>query len=79
MMDALSHLLDDVHFCGAEYLYINGLENWRCHLRKQTMFYVVLTGTVQVQIAQQQHSLLRGISFFCLMAHNILFLIKHRH
>jgi len=64
MMDALSHLLDDVHFGGAEYLYINGLENWRYHLSKQTVFYVVLTGTVQVQIAQQQHSLTSGHIIF---------------
>ena len=25
-MDALSHLLDDVHFRGAEYVYLNGLQ-----------------------------------------------------
>jgi hypothetical protein len=45
-VDALSHLLDDVHFSGAEYVYLNGLQNWAFTSAKQTIFYIILTGEV---------------------------------
>ncbi|MFO1374836.1 MAG: AraC family transcriptional regulator [Agitococcus sp.] len=60
MMDALSHLLDDVHFSGAEYLYVNALQGWQFNLAKQTVFYVVLTGDVKVKVAGQTHKLSTG-------------------
>ncbi|HNI63896.1 MAG TPA: cupin domain-containing protein, partial [Agitococcus sp.] len=59
-MDALSHLLDDVHFSGAEYLYVNALQGWQFNLAKQTVFYVVLTGDVKVKVAGQTHKLSTG-------------------
>lgn len=63
-MDALSHLLDDVHFVGAEYLYVNCLQRWQFSLAKQTVFYIVLTGEVDIDIAQEQHTLTAGQIIF---------------
>lgn len=60
MMDALSHLLDDVHFSGAEYLYVNALQNWQFHLAKQTVFYIVLTGEAKLSVSDQLHTLSTG-------------------
>lgn len=63
-MDALSHLLDDVHFRGAEYLYINALQQWQFFLAKQTVFYIVLSGDVKFSVAGQTHPLRAGNIIF---------------
>ena len=71
-MDALSHLLDDVHFRGAEYVYLNGLQHWSFVSAKQTIFYIILTGEVGVDISQQQLTLSAGHIIF------VPYGVKHR-
>jgi quercetin dioxygenase-like cupin family protein len=63
-VDALSHLLDDVHFRGAEYVYLNGLQNWAFTSAKQTIFYIILTGEVGIDISQEQRTLSAGHIIF---------------
>ena len=64
IVDALSHLLDDVHFIGAEYVYLNGLQNWAFDSVKQTIFYIILTGEVGFDISQEQRTLSAGHIIF---------------
>jgi len=49
-MDALSHILDDIHLSGAEYLYVNGMGTWNFGLKGATAFHIVLNGPVQVRL-----------------------------
>lgn len=49
-MDALSHILDDIHLSGAEYLYLNGLGGWRCALQGSPAFHIVLNGPVRIRL-----------------------------
>lgn len=49
-MDALSHILDDIHLRGAEYLYVSGHDRWCFGVREQTIFYVILTGSVRLVV-----------------------------
>lgn len=57
-MDALSHLLDDIHLSGAEYLYINGHGRWGFAVEGQTIFYVVLSGSVRLVVSGVEEQLL---------------------
>jgi AraC-like DNA-binding protein len=49
-MDALSHLLEDIHLHGAEYLYVSGRGAWRAGLKGCTAFHVVLAGPVHLTV-----------------------------
>jgi AraC-like DNA-binding protein len=49
-MDALSHILDDIHLRGAEYLYVNGQGNWNFALKGNTVFHIVLNGPVRLSL-----------------------------
>ncbi|PTQ89153.1 AraC family transcriptional regulator [Agitococcus lubricus] len=53
-MDALSHILDDIHLSGAEYLYISGHGRWRFSVAQQTIFYVVLSGELNLHISEKE-------------------------
>lgn len=58
-MDALSHLLEDIHLHGAEYLYVSGRGAWRAGLTGCTSFHVVLAGPVQMAITGETERLLQ--------------------
>lgn len=47
-MDALSHILDDIHLRGAEYLYVNGQGAWNFALQGSPAFHIVLNGPVKL-------------------------------
>lgn len=49
-MDALSHILDDIHLSGAEYLYVNGKGAWGFALKGHATFHIVLAGPVRLSL-----------------------------
>lgn len=50
-MDALSHILVDIHLYGAEYLYVNGKgDHWAYACKGHPIFHVVLTGPVRLLV-----------------------------
>lgn len=49
-MDALSHILDDIHLSGAEYLYVNGKGEWEFALAGHATFHIVLAGPVRLTL-----------------------------
>lgn len=49
-MDALSHILDDIHLSGAEYLYVNGKGAWGFALKGHAIFHIVLTGPLRLTL-----------------------------
>lgn len=53
-MDALSHILEDIHLRGAEYLYVQGGGQWGFGLKGQSTFHVVLNGPVSLILSQQE-------------------------
>lgn len=59
-MDALSHILDDIHLRGAEYLYVNGKGEWSFRLQGQTIFHAVLGGPVRLVIPGHGEHLLKS-------------------
>ncbi len=58
-MDALSHILDDIHFSHAEYLYVLGENGHGIRLAPQqgVMFYVVLQGELFLTLEHDQQRL----------------------
>lgn len=60
-MDALSHILDDIHLSGAEYLYVNGKGEWSFAFKGNASFHIVLGGPVQLSLpGHGQHLLQTG-------------------
>ena len=57
-MDALSHILEEIHLRGAEYLYVSGHERWCVGLTGQTIFHVVLTGFVRLGLPNVEERIL---------------------
>ncbi|CBL44001.1 Putative araC-like transcription regulator [gamma proteobacterium HdN1] len=49
-MDALSHILDDIHLSGAEYIYVAGKGEWSVALKGQTTFHIVLKGPARLSL-----------------------------
>ena len=49
-MDALSHILDDIHLSGAEYLYVNGKGEWSFALKGHATFHIVLAGPIRLSL-----------------------------
>ena len=59
-MDALSHILEEIHLRGAEYLYVSGHERWCFGLTGQTIFHVVLTGSVRLVLPNVEERILEA-------------------
>lgn len=61
-MDALSQILDDIHMSHAEYLYVNGVDNWHFSLDAQGhfVFHIILFGHANFQIDQEAPVSLQG-------------------
>ena len=59
-MDALSHILEDIHLRGAEYLYVSGHDRWCFGLLEQTIFHVVLTGSVRLVLPNIEERMLEA-------------------
>ncbi len=59
-MDALSHILEEVHLRGAEYLYVSGHDRWCFGLQEQTIFHVVLTGSVRLVLPNIEERMLEA-------------------
>ena len=53
-MDALSHILDDIHLSGAEYVYVKGRGQWGFALKGHATFHVVLGGPVRIVLPGQE-------------------------
>ncbi len=59
-MDALSHILEDIHLYGAEFVYVNGLGHWGFALKDHATFHVILKGPVKLMIQGQEYTLETG-------------------
>jgi AraC-like DNA-binding protein len=59
-MDALSHILEDIHLRGAEYLYVSGHDRWCFGLTEQTIFHVVLMGSVRLVLPNVEERILEA-------------------
>ncbi len=57
-MDALSHMLEDVHLRGAEYLYVSGHERWCFGLQEQTVFHIIMSGAVRLVLPNIEERIL---------------------
>ncbi len=58
-MDALSHILDDIHLSGAEYLYVTGKGDWSFALKGHAIFHIVLAGPVRLALPGHGEHLLQ--------------------
>lgn len=60
-MDALSHILEDIHMSRGEYRYVNGRGQWGFRLKGHAIFHVVLKGPVQLVLpGHDQYELQTG-------------------
>jgi hypothetical protein len=61
-MDALSHILDDIHLGQAEYVYIDGRGDWLLNQQRQSavMIYVVTAGSARVYMGDETITLETG-------------------
>ncbi len=60
-MDALSHILDDIHLRSAEYLYVNGLGAWHFAMQGSPSFHIILNGPVKMLLpGHGEHTLETG-------------------
>lgn len=61
-MDALSHILDDIHLGQAEYVYIDGRGDWLLNQQQQSavMIYVVTAGSASVYLRDETINLETG-------------------
>ena len=58
-MDALSHLLEDIHLSAGEYLYVNGRGRWGFRIQGHAIFHVVLNGPVRLVVPGKEEHLLQ--------------------
>ena len=58
-MDALSHILDDIHLSSAEYLYVTGKGLWGFALKDHAIFHIALNGPVRLQFSPAEDYLLQ--------------------
>ena len=79
-MDALSHILDDIHLYGSEFLYVVGHGEWGFELEGHATFHVLLQGTACLEVADQQHTLNAGdIAFIAAGAeHRLVYCSKQK-
>ncbi len=68
-MDALSHILEDIHFSHAEYIYMNGHGDWLVHSPEQSamLIYVITAG--QAAIYFRHETLLLDTGTILLIPH----------
>ncbi|MCG8312850.1 MAG: AraC family transcriptional regulator [Pseudomonadales bacterium] len=58
-MDALSHILDDIHLSRAEYVYVMGKGFWGFALKDHAIFHIALNGPVRLYFPTGEDHLLQ--------------------
>lgn len=59
-MDALSHILEDIHLTRAEYLYVSGRGKWGFRLKGHASFHIVMAGPIRLTLNDEECELQTG-------------------